>query len=329
MGMEDGVKIKIRLGKTGSGKTLDQTEEDVLPALIDEQEVHSCYWINWNKPNWHYFAPRDFESIKNLRNCIIVFDELRQAFDPRSWENETEEVRSFFELHRHRHNDIIGNTQDVSLVAKTVGVQAHEWIQVEKVEKTKFIKWLEYKMDKEAIMIQKEYLSFQQLKKMAAGWEIGEAVRIENEWQRINYKIKDLIHPELDEFKIELVHRYCPRCKMRQGDQILKENTLEICKFNREADRYDLKEVEYCPKHKEQELEIRKSGMFDTDYEPEVKEKELIFKPFMKKEIWSEFRGGLSVRQAEYKEFIEKQGIPKDYQYQDKYNIGKRESNQG
>jgi hypothetical protein len=116
---------------------------------------------------------------------------------------------------------------------------------------------------------------------------------------------------------------------MRQGEQILKENTLDICKFNREADRYDLKVVEYCPKHKEQELEIRKSGMFDTDYEPEVKEKELIFKPFMKKEIWSEFRGGLSIRQAEYKEFIEKQGIAKDYQYQDKYKIGKRGSNQG
>jgi len=270
--MDDGVKIKMRLGKTGSGKTLDQTEEDVLPALLDEQEVWSCYWLNWNRANWHYFKPRDFEKIKDLRNCMVVFDELRQSFDPRRYDDETEEVRAFFELHRHRHNDIVGNTQDVSLVAKTVGIQAHEWILCEKVEEGALMRWL----IGERIAVQKDFLTFQELKKMANGWELGEDVALDNDWERKNYRIKDIIHHELDDYKIELIHKYCPRCKMRQGKQILKEDTEKVAEkvwLNKKKYTWVLKEIEMCPRHHDTQLEIRESAMFDTDYEPETTEK--------------------------------------------------------
>lgn len=312
--MDTDVKIKIRLGKTGSGKTLDQNEEDVLTDLLDKQEVYTCYWVNTTLPNWHYFAPRDFDAIKNLRNATIVFDELRQSFDPRSWESETEEVRSFFELHRHRHNTIIGNTQDVSLVSKTVGIQTHEWILIEQISKGRFGHWIERLFKTESISVQKDFLTFQELKKMANGWELGEDVALNSEWERKNYRIKDIIHPELDSIKIEIVHRYCPRCAMRQGEQILAADTNKICRFDDTVKSWILKKKEFCPKHVDEPLEVRLSGMFDTDYEPETVEKELLFKPFVKKEIWSEYRGGLSVKQQDYKDFIEKTGIKKEYE---------------
>jgi len=303
--MENGVKTKVRLGKTGSGKTLDQNEIDVLPALLDGQEVWCCYWVNTTLKNYHYFAPRDFDAIKNLRNCVIIFDELRQSFDPRSWESETDEVRAFFELHRHRHNTIVGNTQDIALVCKTILVQAHIWILIERIEDGIVMKWLKKRLNIESVKIRKDYLTVQELKKMSYGWEMGEDVALNNTWERTNYKIKNIIHPELDDIKKEIVHRYCPRCEMRQGEMILKKDTEKVCYYDNETKEWKLKKEEFCPRHKEERLEVRLTGMFDTDYEPEVKEKQVIFKPFSKQEVFREFKGGLSVKQSEYKDFLE------------------------
>jgi len=287
--LNEDVKIKNILGKTGAGKSLICVEDWFLPALLDKEDVHTCLWLNWKGytdedgqliQNWHYFAPRNFEKIKNLRNCVIGFDEYRQSFDPRRYDDETEEVRAFFELHRHRHNDIRGNTQDVSLVAKTIGIQAHEWSQVERVEPTWLQKGWDWLLGRECIRIRRDYLTFAELKKMANGWELGEDVGLEAEWEIIRYDIKDLLHHELDEYKQELVHRYCPKCKMRQGEQIKAEDTEKIA--NKILDRkgnligWELKEKEYCPRpnHKHIELELKESGMFDTDYEPEVPEEQ-------------------------------------------------------
>jgi len=294
--------IRMYLGKTGSGKTVLQTEEWVLPALIAGEEVYCCYWINWNLPNYHYFAPRDLDSIMNVRNSMIVFDEIRRSLDPRQWESESDEVRSFFELHRHRHNDIIGNTQDVSLVAKTVGVQAHEWTLVDRIEPRFFGRlWSKITMS-EGLVFNKQYLSFQELKKMAAGWELGEEIGLNSEIEKVKIPLNDLLHRELEKYKQEIVHRYCPKCKSRQGDQIKKEETDNYCSLLN--GKWVLIEEEYCPKHKDTLLEIKESGMFDTDYEPETVEKDIIFKPFVKSpEGWRliEYKGALSKRQAEYK----------------------------
>jgi len=265
-----------RLGKTGSGKTVRQNEKNVLPVLLDKQDVWVCYWINLDKakyPNLHYFQPRDFEKIKNLRNCVIVFDEIRRSFDPRSWEAESEDFRSFIELHRHRHNTIIFNTQDVSLVSKTVGIQAHEWSQMEKIDVGIIVKIWRKMRGTEAVDIREDYLTLQELKKMANGWELGEDVAIDAEWEIVRYRRSELLHKELDEDKEELVHMYCSRCKSRQGEQIRKGEEERICSKIYDEKGIEigwrLKEVRYCPKHKEIELSIRETGMFDTDYEPE------------------------------------------------------------
>lgn len=281
----EGHKIQIRLGKTGSGKTLDQTIQEVIPRLINGEEVYSCYWLNWKGSNFHYFVADDFEAIESVRNATIVFDEVAQSFDPREWEKESSGVRRFFQLHRKRHNDIIANTQDISLVAKTIGILAHEWILIEKVEETWIDKLIERFTGKKVIVkLDKSIMSYQRLKKLAVGFEIGETeiergeIAIEN----INYKEWDIVRPDLDEYKEELVHRYCPQCRQRQGRQIKAEDTEKECRRGEKGeDEWVLINKEYCPKHKEQELIIRKSGMYDTDYEPERKGKEVIWKPFI------------------------------------------------
>lgn len=274
---ESDTKIIARLGKTGSGKTLRQTEENVLPLLLDGQEVWCCYWLNWNKPNLHYFAPKDFDKVKNLRNSTIVFDETRRSFEPRSWEGESEDFRSFVELHRHRHNTIILNTQDISLISKTFAIQAHQWSQLERVDKPFLLKILDKILGREVIVLQEDFLTFGELKKMANGWELNQDVDIDADWQIVRYKKSELLHRELDEFKIELVHKYCSRCKSRQGSQILKDMTDKECEAVYDNKGvivgYTLRNKEYCPKHKETELTVRFSGMFDTDYEPEKQER--------------------------------------------------------
>jgi len=300
------------LGKTGSGKTLYQTEEYVIPALLEGIDVYCCYWLNWNLPNYHYFSPRDFDEIKNKRNAMIVFDEVAQSFDPRDWEKENSDVRSFFQLHRHRHLDIICNTQDISLVAKTIGIQTHKWLLCEKREHGLLIKIILMLLGfkQKNIRIDLTQMTYQQMKKMAMGWEIGEIYNPEkedNNYDRIKLPKNMIIHQELNEYKIEIVHKYCPKCKMRQGTIIKKEETDEICFWNNKEKKWELNKKEYCPKHPHTELEVRESGMYDTDYEPEQKEKEIIIKAFTKKEIWSEYKGWISEEQEKQKKEKEKQ----------------------
>jgi len=294
---DTGAKIIGRLGATGSGKTLYQTETNILPALLAGEEVWVSYWINWAGNNCHYFPPKDFEIISGLRNCLIVFDDIGRSFDARGWESENQEQRAFFELHRHRHNDIVFNTQDVSLVAKTVGIQAHEWSQIERVSDP-ILKRLWYSIiGKQGFTIRLDYLTFAELKKMANGWELGEDVAIDCDWHEHHFCKEDLVHRELNDFKIELFHKYCPKCMSRQGSQILKKDTESIVGFDNSKGIPVLKEEEYCPKHKEILLEIRESGLFDTDYEPEIVEKKVEWKAYSQQLKLLPFNGALSERQ--------------------------------
>jgi len=272
-------KIIGRLGATGSGKTLDQTEQDVLPALLAGEEVWCSYWVNWALPNLHYFAPADFEKISSVRNAMIVFDEIRQSFEPRGWEGESNEVRAFFELHRKRHNDIVFNTQDVSLVAKTVGIQTHSWSRIERVKDNILMRLWYNLLGRQGPTIRKDYLTFAELRKMANGWELGEDVALDAEWEFTHYRAQQLLHEELNDYKIELVHRYCPKCQARQGEQILKKDTDKVCKLDSKSGLFRLRNDEFCPKHKDVKLEIKKSGIYDTDFEPEIIERELEWIP--------------------------------------------------
>ena len=123
-------KFEMRLGLPGSGKTLTQTELIVLPALLEGLDVYVNYWINCNLENYHYFA--DFDEIKNVRNCLVVFDEMCKVLDPRDWEKEGSVVRDFFQLHRHRHIEIYGNTQHISFVAKTALAEVSQFFMCDK-----------------------------------------------------------------------------------------------------------------------------------------------------------------------------------------------------
>jgi len=276
-----GVNCIMRLGLPGSGKTLDQTIYDVLPHLLAGEQVYSTYWINWNKDNIHYF--QEFEEIENIRNAVIVFDEIGQVLPARQWEQEGLRVQLFFQLHRHRHIDIIGNTQDVSLVAKTVGIVANRWYLIENNNNRLIDFALSFFGDRFVVYNRYE-LSWQQLKKMANGWEIDgiaphsskDDIKI-SKWHTHN----SLLFSHLNDYKIELVHTYCPKCKMRQGEQILKENTLDLCDYNKKKDIYTLKKPIFCPKHTDTMLEVRKSGIYDTDYEPVFPEKTITFQPMI------------------------------------------------
>jgi len=277
--MITGSKCVIRLGLPGCGKSLDQTEQEVLEHLIAGTEVYCCYWINWNLPNYHYFPPtrKGFDSIKDQRNCVVVFDELAQIFDPRDWTEEGGEVRRWFQLHRHFHIDIYANTQDVSLVAKSVGIIADEWQYIEKIEQGAIARWIFSLFGLEYIKMHKSYLSWQQLKKIANGWELGEDVAIDGNWEIVNYRLDKIVHSELDELKEELVHKYCEKCAARQGEQIKKEQTNNEAIYSLELKEWKLRKVEYCPKHKEEELKVRLSGLYDTDYTPETDEEQIEF----------------------------------------------------
>lgn len=318
-------KIEIRLGLTGSGKSLNQTEEPVLAALLNNEVVYCSYWINWNGDNYHYF--NEFNEVKNLRNCVVVFDEVTDFFDPREWEAEGSEVRRWFRLHRHRHLDIYANTQDISLVAKTIGTLAHSWLWCKENNDGWLYTWILKQFRIERVGVKIAPMTYQELKKMANGFDIGEKVEEVGGFQAIYYKKDKLYHHELDQFKIELVHRYCPECEMRQDGitkeelkleeeihkeiytkkrgQILKEDTLKICQKDNKG-LYHLREEEFCRRHTTTPLEIRETGLYDTDYEPEVREKPIMIKLLTKGETLVPYKGSLSKRQSQLIEELEK-----------------------
>lgn len=276
-----GINCVMRLGLPGSGKTLDQTIYDVLPHLIAGEQVYSSYWINWNRPNLTLF--QEFEEVENLRNCVVVFDEIGQILPARQWELEGLRVQLFFQLHRHRHVDIIGNTQDVSLVSKTVGIVANKWYFI--VNKNiPILNFFASIFNLGHVRFTRTQLTYSALKKMANGWELDGVFPTTNKRDKLKTKWithKKLLFENLDEYKIELVHKHCSRCKFRQGSQILKHNTLRECSLNKKTGIYTLKIPEYCPKHKDELLTIRKTGIYDTDHEPSFPEKTITFQPLI------------------------------------------------
>ena len=297
-----GINCIIRLGLPGSGKTLDQTFSDVLPHLLNDETVYSTYWLNWNRPNLILF--NEFETVENVRNAVVVFDEIGQILPARQWEQEGLRVQLFFQLHRHRHIDIIANSQDVSLISKTVGIVGSHWYLLEN-SNTGFIDFLLSLFNSNLVMLKRYEVSFSRLKKMASGWEIEGLMPHSERKDKVKrkfYSYKKIQASYLDEYKIELVHKYCPKCKMRQGNQILKENTSDQCYYYPKTKQYKLKIKEYCPKHKTEELILKKSGIYDTDHEPDFPDKAISFQPLVDSPLGYRkiaYKGRLSQKQLE------------------------------
>lgn len=283
--MIEGSQCVIRLGKPGSGKSLDQTLVDVLPHLLAGEDVYCCYWINWNRPNYHYFPPtyQGWQSIKDITNCVHVYDEIMLVMDSRNHQNEGDDWRRYWALHRHNHQDIFANSQDVSQIAKTVGIVADDWELIVKEKPGLFWSFV-YKFlgtDKHVRMY-KYSLSWQRIKKLAATTELGEDDELDEEkFQRVVYTPDQIIRYDLEDYKVELIHSFCPKCAQRQGEQILKENTETVAKYNFKTDEWEwLDEAPLCPKHGI-ELKLRDSGLYDTDYLPPVETPEVVVKYFV------------------------------------------------
>lgn len=267
------------LGKTGAGKTLDEVEQKVLDFALSGVEVWVCFWVNLDLPNIHFFS--EFEEVENLRNAVVVFDEITDFFDPRDWENETKGVRRWFRLHRKHHLVILFNTQDISLVAKTVGTLCHHWYFLKANDFNLIRRFIRKMLGKQDDISLRLYpMTYQELKKMAVGFEVGEVMDAQGLFTLVNYPLKKILHRELNDKKIEIVHRYCPKCESRQGEQIKRED-ISSYHYDSNARMYRLNEIEFCPFCKTEKLVVRESGIYDTDYELPIKEKPITFQPMI------------------------------------------------
>lgn len=301
----DGSVFSIRLGLPGAGKSLGLVEEDLLPHLLRGEEVWCNFWINWKgiwtidddhpegyyRQNLHFFTSDEFEDlVPKLRNCVLVMDEIGQVMEARAWEQESGNVRRFFQLHRHHHVDIYGTTQDISLIAKSAWIVVDEFILCHKIPKS----WISYGIDRilgrETFKVGYQDMTYQELKKMTYGWEQtndqGEII-IGGPIRKIKYDTDKLIHAELNDNKVELEHYRCAKCAGRQTDD--NKNGL-------------------CPKHTKEPLILTKSGIYDSDYDLEVKEKAITFVPVIDSPAgWRKipYKGALTKRQVEQKSLLE------------------------
>lgn len=307
----------MRLGKPGAGKTLSSTELLALPALQSGIHVYADYWINWALPNYHYF--QDFEEISNVRNCVVLFDDMSDILDPRNWEAEGSMVRRFFIYHRKRHIEIEGNVQNLNLIAKTALNQVSSFYWHTDMNDTLLNLILPGRL-----RFQIDELTLQQLKRFDSGYvpyvppaddddyQDEPEDDVEDSWVE-TYKIKKLYHPELNDYKQELYHFYCPYCESRQGDKIYKEHTGDFLNYDAKKKRYTTVRVDVelpkCPKHTEIDLEIRQSTMYDSDYELSLPEKPIVWRPFAKMLKETVYRGALTDRQIQQKRDLERQSL--------------------
>jgi len=141
-------------------------------------------------------------------------------------------------------------------------------------------------------------MTYQELKKAANGWEVADSETddsraVGGDIRLKRYNIKELVHSELDQFKVELYHYYCPKCAGRQGQVIRKE--VEYDEISKEV---------YCQKHKEQLLEVKQSGLYDSDYDLPVKEREITYQAMIDSpKGWRKipYKGALSENQLKKK----------------------------
>jgi predicted SnoaL-like aldol condensation-catalyzing enzyme len=243
-------------GLPGSGKSLIQTLA-VYPFLIKGYQVYSDYWINFKGDNLHFFS--EIEEVVDKRNCVIVFDEISALLEPRNWEQESDEVRKFFSQHRKRHVTLFATTQHASLVAKSARIIVDYWAQMTNYTPTEGIK------GKKGIGSKLPFLIFRE-QPIPRNQINSEEPETKSGFMdfftelRIVLK-KDILRKDLDKFKAELRHWYCPVCCQSQN-----EREVRIAKYK-------------CPKCSSA-LKMRQSGIYDTDREVAGAKKDYVLKKF-------------------------------------------------
>jgi hypothetical protein len=243
-------------GLPGSGKSLIQTL-CVYPFLIKGYQVYSDYWINFKGENLHFFS--DIEEVVDKRNCVIVFDEISALLEPRNWEQESDEVRKFFSQHRKRHISIFATTQHASLVAKSARIIVDYWAQMTNYTPTEGIKGKKGIGSKLPFLVLREQAIARDQINAEEPQTSSSFLDFFSEL-RIVFKA-DILRRDLDKFKAELRHWYCPICCQSQ-------NEAEVLKNNYK-----------CPKCKSN-LKIRASGIYDTDREVAGAKKDYVLKKF-------------------------------------------------
>lgn len=302
----EGEVFDMFLGLPGQGKTLTLNEDIVLPALLSGQQVYCSYWVNWNRSNFHYF--KDFEEIDDIRNAVVVFDEVGNILNPRDWDNETGNVRDFFMLHRHRYLDIYASTQHISLIAKTALIQVDRFYMCQRSPIEYFIKL--FKKSFPYVIVKTHQMTLNDIRLLDMpvinneDEQAFKSLSTDVTW----YNYKKLLHNELSNYKQELIHRYCPICKHRQGEPIKKEDTdlYSIKIKNGEYLERPHSNLGFCPKHTDQPLTIKQTGMFDSHYTPEVREQKIIFKPFVNASKLVPYRGTLNSESIQEREQLKK-----------------------
>lgn len=246
--------FEVRIGNVGTGKTLSQTELVVLPALKSGLQVYCNYFVNWSGDNFHLFT--SFEDIINVRNCVVVFDEIQQVLDPRAWDNESNDVRRWFQQHRKYHIDIYGTTQHISLIAKSALIIVDRFIICDRVWNGSFLELIKFPY----IVIQETDMTLNEIRMEEkaflfdldddeASFSMGES---HNHW----FSKKGLLHPELDEYKLEYYHYYCSLCNSSHSPSINKLVSYEDALCN----------APQCPKHASVTLDVKDSPMYDTNF---------------------------------------------------------------
>lgn len=292
--MIQGITNDFFVGSPGSGKTLLSIYDYVLPALIRGELVYSSTWINWSGDNLKLFSPDDFRSlIPKFQNCLLFLDEVQRVLEPREWDSENGDIRALFQLHRHRHINIVGTTQDPSLIAKSALIVIDNFIYTEKVNHN-FLTRLIY--GSSSIPLRYHYLNRQQLRSVFNFFDMGQDIPVLDSPQRSFKKIKSLLRYDLDEMKSEYYHYYCPLCASRHDmidghyEKVVYPDVGPVDVWvgkpiSKSLDPYTL-DIPKCPKHPTESLQIRESLMYDTDYEVKSEaQSDIIWKAFKRVKV--------------------------------------------
>lgn len=230
------------LGLPRNGKTLWIVEKYLLPALLAGEQVWSSEWINWKGDNLHFF--NNFEQVLPVRNATVFFGEIGRYLNARDFENESTELKMWFAMHGHYRNNILGDCQDVSQIAKSARIHISRWFVMEKMA---LHNWFG------CIAVQQIETTLRNINMREKGLFVGceydddgEIIREDGDKEIIKRFIttrKSLIHHELDHRKELLECFYCPHC----GGNYLYEGV--------------------CPRHNTLNL-IVPTPMYDTHIDP-------------------------------------------------------------
>jgi hypothetical protein len=285
------------LGLRGAGKTLSAIHQEVLPRYLKGDKIFSTSFINLKGVDYETVqTPKD---CLNLRNCVLVIDELGDFVDAYDWANISQDFRRFLRLSRKRKVDIITTAQDISYIAKPLRVLFSDWVYCENATPVglgaKILSWLGLFR----VKIKQQELTANELVRLQKGvgnnplkdeedededLELNDFDFADEDLERkvetIEYSKKDLIREDLEQFKIYNYQEYCPVCDVGY-DYIDKEKEESLIDYNKKQ-KYFFKKDRFCQIHQAQKLEVRQTGIYDTDFEiPVPLVPDLIFKAYI------------------------------------------------